>query len=186
MLPILSDSAPSLFFNVPYTERAVSRETVDIVHFMKPGFDEWERKGYQSQKCIPENAFYDRIYYWGEKSAQASRFYLARLLTRLNDGGYLIAAAKNDENGKRYQKWFEEFGLQPQNISKKKTRIVFAKKELVKIDVINQAIEESSDYKITYNSVEFKTHPGIFSAQKIDQGSILLIENLSDELKGVG
>ena len=145
----------------------MSHETVDIVHFMKPRFDEWERNCHQPQKCISENTSYDRIYYWGEKSAQASRFYLAHLLTRLNEGGYLITAAKNDENGKRYQKWFEEFGLQPQNISKKKTRIVFAKKESIKIDVINQVIDEASNYKINYNGVDFKTHPGIFSAQKL-------------------
>lgn len=120
------------------------------------------------------------------KQKEEALYILSSALDCLDKDGLLLAAASNDAGGKRLDKWFHDLGLNAQNLSKSKCRIVWAYKKNSLQEIIKKFISQGSIQKIKLGENEFYTKPGIYGWNKIDAGSKLLVENISGDLSGTG
>lgn len=103
------------------------------------------------------------------------RYALALALRALPAGGVLRALAPKDKGGTRLRKELESFGCDVEDISKHHHRVATAQRPAV-LTGIDEALAEggprlSEDLKVW-------TQPGVFSWDRLDPGTILLIENL--------
>lgn len=119
------------------------------------------------------------------KQKEEAQHDLAQCITRVKDGGLVIAAASNDANGNRIESWMKELGLAPQSMSKNKARVCWAIKNGVN-DTATAWIDAGRARAITMDGEEWTTVPGIFGWNRIDAGSKLLAAHLPADLSGNG
>jgi len=130
---------------------------------------------------LPDGA-YDLVLCLVPKSVGEAKCWLAAGASRLNAGGILVAAAANDANGTRLEKWFEEMGFENlQSDSKNKARVVWAVKKKLEQNVISSWIENGTPRKI---DDDFISQPGLFSWDRIDPASQFLTEHFPPALSG--
>lgn len=157
-----------------------------IFNSFKPQADKWRKsaKGHGIAPLTPEH--YDIIFLEIPKQKISAKALIAKGLSALKQGGHLICVAANDAGGKTLEKTVKAFGVDTQSLSKSKCRIVVATRgELDPVEVYN-AIEDGVRQEMRVGDEVYVTQPGIFGWNKIDLGSYLLIEALTDPLKGVG
>ena len=108
------------------------------------------------------------------------RYALAQALRTLKDGAPLIAMAPNDRGGTRLRKELAAFGLEVNEASKRHHRIVTAAKPPGIDDIIAQVIAEViADGGPRFDDeIALWTQPGVFSWDRLDPGTHMLIEHL--------
>ena len=110
---------------------------------------------------------------------------IAHALKLLNGSGVLICAADNKAGGARLGKTLKSFGLQDFQLeSKNKARVavVDLSKESPDLDAINQALAKLTPQRIAED--RFWSVPGLYGWDKIDKGSVLLVDTLPQCLSG--
>jgi 16S rRNA (guanine1207-N2)-methyltransferase len=103
------------------------------------------------------------------------RYALATALQALAPGGWLIALGPKDKGGSRIHKELEAFGCAVAEESKNHWRICRTARP-DKLPGVEQAIEDGTPR--FDEALGLWTQPGIFSWDRIDEGSALLIEAL--------
>lgn len=103
------------------------------------------------------------------------RYALALALRALPVGGLLRALAPKDKGGTRLRKELEGFGCAVEDISKHHHRIVTAQRPAV-LTGIDQALAEGGPR--LSDELKVWTQPGVFSWDRLDPGTVLLIEHL--------
>ena len=179
-------NAPALVINASYDSNFDNISNALIVQNYKYNFAGWEAKGYNVSTEIPSDTKFKTIFCQIPQSKEHSLYLMAESFNALEENGVLICMAGNNENGKRLKKWFESFGLNAQSESKQKQRIVWAYKENIQQEIVNEYIEKYGIKKVVSNGIEFYTKPGIYGWNKIDNGSQLLVNRLPNNLKGFG
>jgi 16S rRNA (guanine1207-N2)-methyltransferase len=101
------------------------------------------------------------------------RYALATALTALAPGGWLIALGPKDKGGSRIRKELEAFGCAVAEESKNHWRICRTARP-DKLAGVDQALEDGAPR--FDEAMGLWTQPGIFSWDRIDEGSALLIE----------
>lgn len=179
-------SKNALIINVCHHHSFQIFEKVQIVQNYKFVQDEWKNSGYEVLNTIPKNKKFEIALCHMPQSKEYCLYLMAEILESLKDDGLFICMAGNTENGKRLKKWLNEFGLSAFEESKQKHKIIWAIKKNYDGNIINQYLKEYGEQKIRINNKEFFTKPGIYGWNKIDKGSQLLLNNISDDLKGDG
>lgn len=110
------------------------------------------------------------------------RYILAHLLRALSVGGELIACAAKDKGGLRIKRELESFGCMVREESRKHFRICITRKPDA-LEGLEGAIAAGGLQRVASHGMF--SQPGIFSWDRIDAGSALLLEHLP-ELKGNG
>ncbi|MCW5691218.1 MAG: class I SAM-dependent methyltransferase [Pseudolabrys sp.] len=110
------------------------------------------------------------------------RYALALALRALKPGASLTALAPNDRGGTRLRKELEVFGLDVAETSKRHHRIAVAARP-ASLAGIDDAIEAGGPR--FDDEIGLWTQPGVFSWDRLDPGTGLLIEHLPD-LSGRG
>ena len=103
------------------------------------------------------------------------RYVLARALSTLLPGAPLTALAMNDKGGSRLRGELESFGCTVTEESRAHHRIVTTTRP-AELTGIDEAIAAGG--RQVHTSHGLITHPGVFSWDKLDAGSALLIEHL--------
>jgi 16S rRNA (guanine1207-N2)-methyltransferase len=137
---------------------------------------------------IPSSGIYDLVLVHIPKQADEARFWLARALSLLSANGILLAAAGNDAGGARIKGWMEELGFDVQSLSKNKARAVWGRRpDTPNVKLADAWISQGSprDFEIM-DGFSFETQPGVFSWDRLDAGSRLLIENFPVTFSGTG
>ena len=140
---------------------------------------------YKVQPDFKENDNYDSCFVFLPKQRDHALYDVAMSLRHMRDGGSLVLCAANDAGGRRILDILKVFGLEPLNvISRHHCKFASA----IKTSSLSQ---EAVDYCIENGGVKKGKHgylakPGIFGWNKIDKGSALLIESLSESLSGRG
>lgn len=112
------------------------------------------------------------------KNMDEARGLLAQSLSVLATGGLLAASAANDAGGKRLAGLFKEIGLGPvQQIAKRHARLVWAQ---------NPAQHHAPQESVQKNAAGFWSQPGLFSWDRLDVGSALLMQYIPENLNGCG
>ena len=110
------------------------------------------------------------------------RYALALALRALKPGAPLTALAPNDRGGTRLRKELATFGLDVEETSKRHHRIAVATRP-DKLAAVDDAIEAGGPR--FDEEIGLWTQPGVFSWDRLDPGTGLLIEHLPD-LSGRG
>lgn len=110
------------------------------------------------------------------------RYALALALRALKPGASLVALAPNDRGGTRLRKELAGFGLDVEETSKRHHRLAAAPKP-AKLTGIDDAIEAGGPR--FDDEIGLWTQPGVFSWDRLDPGTAMLIEHLPD-LNGRG
>ncbi len=103
------------------------------------------------------------------------RYAIALALRALKDGGRLIAAAPKDKGGSRLRKELEAFGCTVNEDSRRHHRIATVKKPAAPTG-LDEAIAEGAPR--LHPGLGLWTQPGVFSWDRVDPGSALLIKTL--------
>jgi 16S rRNA (guanine1207-N2)-methyltransferase len=114
------------------------------------------------------------------RQRKEASFVIASCWSALKPGGLLIAAAANDAGGARLEKDLLPYFPDLQSASKYKCRVIWARKE-------NQTLPQAwmQDGKLQKNpETGFWTRPGLFSWDRIDAATALLLSHLPDGLSG--
>lgn len=104
------------------------------------------------------------------------RYALALALRALKDGAPLTALAPNDRGGTRLRKELEAFGLDVNETSKRHHRIATTTKVTGIDDIIAQVIADGGPR--FDDEIGLWTQPGVFSWDRLDPGTHMLIEHL--------
>lgn len=159
---------------------------VDCIQSFKPYVDQWKSNNIQASPVLPKTGSYDLVLIVLSKQKEQSLFKIAYATKILKEDGLLIAAAENNSGGRRLEKWFEDFGFKTEADSKKKCRVVRTYNRDFDQSKIDAAIEAGSEKILNVEDLEIVTKPGVFGWNKIDKGSALLAENISEKLTGIG
>jgi len=104
------------------------------------------------------------------------RYALALALRALKDGAPLTALAPNDRGGTRLRKELAAFGLDVQEASKRHHRIVTTTKAVGIEKIITEVIVDGGPR--FDDEIGLWTQPGVFSWDRLDPGTHMLIEQL--------
>lgn len=121
---------------------------------------------------------YDCVMVLPPKQKEEAQYVLAKGLSLLKDGGLFVAAAANDAGGKRLKNMAGELGLNVENESKHKARVVWGLKNSICDDVVREWMDLGSLRLVDMGDGVFYSCPGLFSWDQIDEASRLLVENL--------
>lgn len=176
----------TLFWNLQYCPQVDDFGNRDVIQSFKPDADIWQGQGVKIYPQFSGPDLYKNIFVVLPKQKELALYMMAQSLQNLEDEGLFMAVAANDAGGKNIEKWLMEMGVTSYSASKNKCRIVWGHRKNIKQDVVNTYIKNGLVQKINIDGNEYYTKLGIYGWNKIDKGSKLLIENLNDDLKGVG
>jgi 16S rRNA (guanine1207-N2)-methyltransferase len=161
--------------------------TLYLQQYFKPYVQGFQSLGLAAAKDLPAGQdLFDAVFINLPKNIDEARYFLACGLKSLRVGGTLIAAAANDAGGGRLKKIFAEFELQNCcDIAKNKSRVVWGVKGPDGLPVAAQKALESGAPQLIMNGA-YMSQPGIFGWDKIDRGSMILLQHLKADLQGKG
>jgi 16S rRNA (guanine1207-N2)-methyltransferase len=176
-------AAPSgdvLFINAQDHDYLKTIDHLTLEQHFAPYAKDLMQKGYDVQSHQADVKKFDAVLLLGTKNVQETRFHICRALEALKDGGLLVCAAANDAGGKRLGKDLKTLGLEIEDISKHKCRVVWAHKTNdVNTDVLDQWQSQGDVQDILDGA--FKSQPGLFSWDRADKGSQFLLDYLATE-----
>lgn len=132
---------------------------------------------------------YDLVLAFLPKNTQEAQYIIAQSLLHLAPKGMFICAAENNAGGKRIKKWLKEIGIE--NViseSKNKAQIHCLipdsfQKENLNQDKISFWLKQGDWQELSFSNTQhtFISKPGLFSWNKEDLGSKILLQNLMAE-----
>lgn len=175
--------APVLLYNAvpaPGLSEWAAPGIAQVVQWWKGDADAMTAQGYRCVDDIDGN--FPLALVRVPKQREEALFALSRAWSALTVGGVLIAAAGNDGGGRRLYDDLSPYLPGLQSDSKHKCRIVWAKKTDAALpsDWLSAGDWQQKDFA----SVTFWTRPGLFSWNRVDTASALLMQHIPSNLAG--
>jgi 16S rRNA (guanine1207-N2)-methyltransferase len=154
-----------------------------LLQHYKPEYNELKRIGLECSQNIETNT--DVALLIPSKSRQQTLGWMAEAMTNLVDGGKLIVSCANAHGARSYEKALKELTGNIGSSSKSKCRLFSTRKSAtLDMELTQQWIADAQPRQV-------KTHglisqPGLFSWEKPDIGSQLLLKYLPETLHGRG
>ncbi|MBF0281652.1 MAG: methyltransferase [Zetaproteobacteria bacterium] len=123
------------------------------------------------------------------KQKQQSKYWIAKAWQRLEVGGVLLLCCENQYGAKSYDDFLALLSGNARSSSKSKTRLVVAMRteENLADEASNALLQRSLDEGEMQQVTDgFCSQPGLFSWDRIDVGSAMLMACLPSSLAGVG
>ncbi|HKI59738.1 MAG TPA: methyltransferase [Mariprofundaceae bacterium] len=159
-----------------------SPELTVLQHF-KPEHDELLRLGLNCSQTL-EGEF-DLILLSPAKNKQQTLGWMAEAMKHLVDGGKLLMACTNNHGAKSYESALKTLAGGVGSLSKSKCRVFSARKSVsLNHELTVQWINDAK--AATIESHGLLSQPGLFSWDRPDIGSTLLLKHLPDSLTGAG
>lgn len=128
---------------------------------------------------------FDALFMLAPKNRAEAAYLFARGFLHLKEGGRFVLAAANDAGGKSLHKMVQAFGIADfEALSKHKAKAVYGVKGANDQSAIDSAIHAGGVQDVLEGV--YASQPGVFGWNKIDKGSALLTQYISDDLCGVG
>ena len=151
-------------------------------HF-KPHAEELAAQGYAVSPEIPEGEF-SQVYVLLSKNVAEARYDAARAIEILSTGGMIAVAGANDSGGRRGKKMLSEFGTENVRSHAANHACVAWGEKQASNDAVRKALEEGKQGLVA--ATGFFSQPGLFSWDRIDEGSAFLAAHLPEGLGGNG
>jgi 16S rRNA (guanine1207-N2)-methyltransferase len=153
-----------------------------LQHF-KPEHDELLRLGMNASPTL--DGEFDLILLLPSKNKQQTLGWMAEAMNHLIDNGKLISACANNHGAKSYENSLKTLAGGISSSSKSKCRIFSARKSVsLNSELACQWIEDAKPRRV--DSHGLIAQPGLFSWEKPDIGSQLLLKHLPDSMTGTG
>jgi len=153
-----------------------------LQHF-KPEHDDLLRMGLKSSPTL-EGEF-DLILLIPSKNKQQTLGWMAEAMNHLVDNGKLISACANNHGAKSYESSLKTLAGDVSSSSKSKCRIFSARKSIsINHELSAQWIEDAKPRTVDAHGL--LSQPGLFSWERPDTGSQLLLEHLPASFTGSG
>jgi len=167
------------------TEMQKKAQSLELWQHFKPEFDAIDRMGLSlSPEFVPNDKPYELILLLPAKNKQQTLGWMAQAMEKLCKGGMLMCACANSHGAKSYESALKNLAGTINSTSKSKCRIVSAKKT----DALNRELQQEWIEAGKAKEIEtlgLVSQPGLFSWDRADIGSNLLLEQLP-ELSGSG
>lgn len=132
-----------------------------------------------------EKTAFDHVWILGSKNHAETQGFFAAGLDALKYGGWLLAAAGNQEGGSRLAKDAAALNLEHKNLSKHHARVIYGQKTGEEnIAVVKDWLAAAAPQPIANGP--FISQPGLFCWDRIDAGSQLLAAHIPCDLSGAG
>lgn len=155
---------------------------VDAWQWSKPLADAWDRAGLPRQDDLPQGRWPVVALLPGKaKEEILCGFALAR--DRVEEGGVIVVALPNTAGAARFEKEFARATGAVQSISKHKCRAFWARCDGSWDDAVFDSWRALGE-PVAIAGTDMSTVPGVFSAGRVDEGSLYLAENLPRNLRG--
>jgi 16S rRNA (guanine1207-N2)-methyltransferase len=118
------------------------------------------------------------------KQRDESRILLAKALSFLQEGGTMVVSVANDEGAKSIESDVKLLVGNVTTISKNKCRIFWATKHQINTVLMNAWL--AMDQPTVIDASHLYSVPGVFSWDRIDSASALLVDYLPTTLSGLG
>jgi 16S rRNA (guanine1207-N2)-methyltransferase len=142
----------------------------------------WQNAGHRVFSEEAEGS-YSFIFLVAPKQKDELAFLIAKALRLLAPNGVLITAAENLAGGKILESLYKDFGLTPHSVSKHKSRVVWASS----LTPAEKQIEKSlAQGNFQQRRDGLWTCPGLFSWDRLDTGTEILLAALPSGLFGNG
>ena len=158
---------------------------LDIQQHFKPEFAAIEHIGLSVSPHWPDSGnMYDLILLKPSKNKQQTQAWMALAFNSLKDSGHIIVACANEHGAKSYESALEKLAGNIASRSKSKCRIFSARNSAAfNSELAKQWIDTALPCRI--DSYGLISRPGLFSWNRADTGSSLLLDQLP-ELSGIG
>lgn len=166
--------------------RRLGAETLFLQQYFKPYAAALQDEGFvvASEVSAQQNDF-DVIFVLLPKNVTEARYIAAQAIKMIKPDGLIFCAADNKSGGTRIKKMLQQFELSNiQEESKNKARVCWGACNETNQKALNSALTEGQPQAILDG--DYQSQPGIFGWNKIDKGSEILLQHLSDDLKGSG
>lgn len=132
----------------------------------------------------PLAAKYKSVVIFTPKQKEETRALIARGLQMLEHGGVLVASASNEAGGKTLTKMMVEFGVKVQDHSKHKCRVAWTTEpQKAAAVMIQDALKRGG---LQQRNDGLWSMPGLFSWDRLDKGTDVLLHHLPFALNGHG
>ncbi|MCF7821761.1 MAG: methyltransferase [Mariprofundaceae bacterium] len=153
-----------------------------LQHF-KPEYNELKRMGLKCSRNIAAST--DMALLIPSKNRQQTLGWMAEAMISLVDGGKLLVACANNHGARSYEKSLKELAGNIGSSSKAKCRVFSARKsETLDTKLAGQWIADTQPRQVESHGLV--SQPGLFSWEKPDIGSQLLLRYLPETLHGRG
>lgn len=168
---------------VTYGEHAEAwRAALLAIQGFKPAHDRLLAAGFETATALPANRDFDLALVRITKHKQETLGLLAEAYAALAPGGRLMVAGAKDEGIESIEKRLKGAFGAVRSVSKFHARAVLVEKES---SAGAEELAAWADAALPRAHVErYVTHPGMFSFDKVDKGSRLLVEHLPKDIKG--
>ena len=157
-------------------------ELTVIQHF-KPEHDELLRLGLNGSQAL--DGEFDLILLSPAKNKLQTLGWMAEAMNHLVDSGKLLMACANNHGAKSYESALKTLAGGVGSISKSKCRVFSARKSVtLNHELAAQWIKDAKPRRV--DSHGLSAQPGLFSWEKPDIGSQLLLKHLPDSMTGTG
>jgi 16S rRNA (guanine1207-N2)-methyltransferase len=157
-------------------------KTYAIQQYFKPEYDALLQLGLSIEKLKPR---FDLALILPSKNKQQTHAWMAEAMLQLPDGGKLMMACANKHGGKSHETAMKRLAGNIASGSKAKCRIFSARKtDAMDSDLAGQWIDNGKAQRRELHGLI--SQPGLFSWEKPDAGSQLLLSYLNESLSGEG
>lgn len=133
--------------------------------------------GYAVDNNPEQENLYDAVFVLAPRQQEERRFLIAQAVLSLRPGGLLVVAAGNEEGGRRLLQDMESFDFPVASYTKHKSRVVCGRRpEKVSEQNLDEALAQGGAQKIIVDGEGFYTCPGLFSWNRVDTGSQILVQ----------
>lgn len=167
----------------PLLKEIIGKCELAATQHFKPEWDTLERIGLHCLESL-EGKF-DLILLLPSKNKQQTHGWMAEAMNRLTDGGKLLMACANSHGAKSYEHALEKLAGNIASSSKSKCRIFSARRTDGFDRELAAAWLEDAKPRVA-ESHGLLSQPGLFSWDRADIGSQLLLEHLPEGLTGTG
>ena len=148
---------------------------------LKDEADAWTAKGLSLVEDL--DGKYELVVVLPGKSKEATLVQLAQGICAARPGGTIICSMLNSAGGARFQKELKSVLGDVDSFQKNKCRVFWGEKS-ERLDERKLKSWHSLDQLSIVPGSSFQTRPGVFSANRIDPGSIFLALNLPKRIHG--
>ena len=157
-------------------------EAFDLQQHFKPESNALAAMGLSQSACEPP---FDLILLLPSKNKLQSLAWMATAMQQLSDQGRLIMASANRHGAKSYESALQQLAGNIASTSKAKCRIFSSRKTVdFNSTLAQQWLDAGKPDRIQAHGLI--SQPGLFSWDRPDRGSLLLLEHLPDTLAGKG
>lgn len=168
----------------PLLQQLNRRANLIVQQHFKPQVDALKSLGIASTACMPEATF-DSALLFPAKQKQQTLGWMAQAMQQLKQGARVTVCCENRFGAKSHEQALKRLAGNSSASSKSKCRIFSARKgEGLNTNLLQQWLEDARPQRVSAHGLI--SQPGLFSWDRPDTGSQLLLNHIPDTMRGSG